>query len=879
MPGYAPRLAAPSAIVLALTAPASAQTQPETPRVEITGSRIPRLAAETAMPVQTLTREDIRLSGAQRTEELLGRITAAVGNWNESQSVGNDNLLGASTVSLRGLGSKSTLVLLNGRRLATHAVTGASDSGVDLHAIPLAAVEQVEVLKDGASAIYGSEAIGGVVNFILRSDYAGFEVHRARGIAQHGGAGMERGGFTVGTGTLARDRYNLFAAVDYRRAEPLVGGQRSIAATSYDPARGLNALSSASFPANLPRGGGAYANPLAPACPQPSTVLLRGACYYDAAPTASLEAALEHTGLLARGAWQLNDNLQAFVEGIGSRHRQISQSSPTPLFASTNNGGRPIVVSPSNPYYPAAFAASLGINGPLVDLRYRTVALGPRTNQSDVDQGRLLAGLRGTLGAWSYDAAVGVATSSVKQTYVRGFVSSDAIVDGVAAGLINPFGDSGPAGNAALQAAQLTGQARDARNRAQQVDLRAWTDLAHWVAGTVSLAVGAEGRDEHLDDLTFPLASQVAGGSTKSPKNGSRRAQSAFVELLTPLARGLEVQWAARLDHYDDFGSTVNPKASLRWQPTARWLLRASVGSGFRAPSLSELYTAQTSATVGDNSRRDPLRCPVTNLASDCNLIITTVSGGNPALRPERSRQATVGLGFEPAKGTLATLDYWTLRVRDIIAPLTGVIFGDPFYEATAVVRGPVDPAYPTLPGPILKTLSYNMNLGHTDTRGWDLALHGQLDPPAGWGRLNLRLDGTYISTAMLSANGVNNLSVLGRYQITSTPRWTYNAGAAWSLRSLRVELAQAFRQGYLGVPDNSGTSAPVASYRRWDLNLACDLDKTQWGRGSINLGVRNLLDKDPPYAFPTSFQAGYDPSYADARKRYFTLGLGWQFQ
>jgi iron complex outermembrane recepter protein len=401
-------------------------------KIEVTGSRIPRLLTETALPLQIITREELARTGAQDLEELFERVPAALGGWRESASVSSSDRAGYSGIALHGLGTKSTLVLLNGRRLANHAFSSSGDTGVDLHLIPLAALDRIEVLKDGASAIYGSEAIGGVVNFILRSDYSGWEVNANRGAAEQGGAASWRAGVTFGAGSLERAGWHLFANLSHRRVEALKGAERHFAATAYRPELGLNQLSPASFPANIPRGPGRLLNPAAPNCPA-RHVLIGTACLFDYAPTVDLVSPLAQTNLVASLRVKLGEAHEARVEWVASSHRLTSSSSPSPVFAAANNQNIPIVLQATSPYYPTG----LGLSGNLVNLRYRPLELGVRTGVADADQHRLLAGLRGSLGEWSYDAALSSSRSRATLDYVDGYVAARALIDGPK-GLISP---------------------------------------------------------------------------------------------------------------------------------------------------------------------------------------------------------------------------------------------------------------------------------------------------------------------------------------------------------------------------------------------------------------------------------------------------------
>ena len=351
-------------------------------RVEVVGSRISRINAETALPVQVIRREEIERSGVQSTEELLARLSANVGAWVDAFNVGQDAKPGFSGASLRGLGAATTLVLLNGRRLANYAFS-AQDIGVDLHALPLAAIERVEVLKDGASAIYGSDAIGGVINFVARKDFQGAMASVFAGGSEAGGGAQTRAVLSLGAGDASKDGYNVFAVVDHRKDAGLAARDRAFSSTAYRPQGGLDRTSNSTFPGNVSVGGGRYVNPAAPSCTD-TTVFVRGGCAYDYARQSDDLAPLEQTSVLARGVQRLGSDHELFAELLYETHSALYRISATPISNATTNGVVQIDVPTTSPYYPAG----LGLPGDIQDVRYRTVQLGPRTSSSRSDNER-----------------------------------------------------------------------------------------------------------------------------------------------------------------------------------------------------------------------------------------------------------------------------------------------------------------------------------------------------------------------------------------------------------------------------------------------------------------------------------------------------------
>lgn len=837
-------------------------------RVEIVGSRLPRIDAETALPVQIVHREEIDRSGVTNVEELLERITANFAGHGIALGLGDASTPGLSGASLRGFGAGETLVLLNGRRLANYAFSGTGGQGVDLNAIPLAAIERVEVLKDGASALYGSDAIAGVINFVTRRDYAGTELMGRATRSERGGGDKRRATLALGHGDLQTDGHNAFFVLDAQSADRLRAADRPFAATSSRPELGLDGVAPQSYPANIIRrdanGIRFLVNPAAPACPA-ATVRRGNACWFDYTSTIDLLPRSRQLSGLGRVAWRLDPQTELYAEALASQSRVRFTSSPSPASASVSQAGARFILPAASPYYPTG----LGLSGDLL-LALRTAPLGGRTTEVESRNARVVTGLRSQLAAWDVDAAIIVNDSRANERYVSGTVDAGRLSAAIGSGLVNPFGPSGAEGDALLAGAELSGPAREARGRTRGADLRASREFDVLPAGPLGLAAGIEVRNESLRDRQLRLVTEVIGGVPAAPKQGSRTAQAAYVELLVPIVKALEVQLAARVDRYSDFGSAVSPKLALRLQPVRDWLLRASIGRGFRAPSLPELYTQQASGFVelANYGVADPVRCPVTGLPIDCQPEVTTTDGGNPALRPQRSTQANLGLVIAPLGAWQASLDFWSVRVRDIIGALRieDVVADLVRYDGRNVVRGPVDPATPGLPGPIVQVLTLNQNLGDWQVRGADLAL-AMRPTSTSIGSVSLRLDGTYVTSARQRIFEGNEIDLVGRV----APRWQHLLTAQLDHGPWSATLSQRYRRSYddfAPLPD--GTTRRVAAYRVWNSQLAYAFSRDV----RAALGVNNLFDTDPPFTNQrSSFQVGYDPAYANP------LGRTWMVE
>jgi iron complex outermembrane receptor protein len=374
----------------------------------------------------------------------------------------------------------------------------------------------------------------------------------------------------------------------------------------------------------------------------------------------------------------------------------------------------------------------------------------------------------------------------------------------------------------------------------------------------------------------------VATSSPPAATSASRSVQALYVEASIPFAPAFESQLAARYDHYGDFGSTVNPKVALRWQPMKTLLLRASWGTGFRAPTLYDLFTPAQHG-IGSPDLGDPLRCPVTGRAEDCGDL-PFVIGGNPALQPETSKQFSAGAVWEPVSGFAMTLDYWRIDKRSVFGALgADVVLGDlPRWGATNLVRGPADPNFPNLPGPIDTVVLLNQNLGNLRTSGYDVDWRWRL-PQTRVGRFTLGLNGTYIRTLEQQANGTDYQSLVGNNDLGPVPRWRHYASIGWSRELWTATLSQTFQSGYREVDQRTcgddgvctGTRR-VGTYSTWDLQA----DYSGLKNTRIVVGIRNLFDRNPPFTQQSQgFAGGDDAQYADPRGRTFYAKLAFTFR
>jgi len=902
------------------TLPAMAQQSAQTKeRIEVTGSNIKRIEGETALPVTVISREEIDKTGATTAAELLETVSAiGAGGYSLASGIGEGGRPGNTSVSLRGLGDTNTLILLNGRRLANYAfsITGGA---TNLNQIPISAIERVEVLKDGASAIYGTDAIGGVINFILRKDFQGVEVSAYGTHTENGGGNQRRYSGLLGFGDLNKQRFNVLVNLDYQKDDALRAAQRPFAATGIRPDMGFTLTSSRAYPANFTFGGRNYnvsaANGCVPAlgsyqidsAGNPAPTRLN--CRYDFTSVIDIYPPSERKGLFTRGAFQILNDHQLFAEYHLQKNEITYAISETPTVP--NNG--PLIYPANGPFYPTSFLAANGQTirptGPL-PFTWRTKPTGRRTDRVDTEEQRLVAGAQGLLAGWDYNTAFAHSESKASDNYIDGYVSENRLRAILSTGRINIFSTAPLPQDQVdlLQPAKILEKVREAKTKVDAVDFKASKELMQMAAGPLALAVGAEHRKENLKDANAPVltSGDVLGGSGNfQDQNASRKVTGVFGELSVPILRNLEAQLAVRYDKYSDFGNTTNPKLALRYTPTRELLLRSSYSTGFRAPTLSDLFYPQFQGnTAGSHS--DPIRCPgdtalpggFVQQGEECNIQFNSLNGGNPALKPERSKQWTLGAVFEPSNVMSLGLDYWAIHRRDSIGAIgDGTVFdqyavADPLtaqgyfirYPRAATGGGcvndlPGQPGTPAnVPCAISQVVALQQNLGKYNVTGIDVTGTGRF-PASRFGRVSLRFDGTYIITYRYQqakeAPYIDNVGLLTTDN-GAISRWRHYATLSWSSGPWGASVSQSFVLGYADDTSLGNPPRRVAPSETYNLQGSW----TGWRGLTVNLGIHNLFDRDPPAsANSQNFQAGYDARNTDPRGRTYYAQIKYMFK
>jgi iron complex outermembrane receptor protein len=894
--------------------------------IVVTGTSIRGLDAESALPVTVLKAEDIARTGATSAEDLFRYVSAASSSGSTVSSQATGNQTGSiNTISLRGLGSARTLILINGRRSAPAGggSIGAAGSSVDIGSIPVAAIERVEILKDGASAIYGSDAIAGVVNFILKDNFQGVDANVYGGAPTRSGGGTEQqANFFGGIGDLKTDRYNINLNLGFDHVQSILGDTRPFA-TRYSPQFGNDVTSSFAFPANIalfpvPTKASklpSTVNPQVGNCGpfSISDVNFPAQCRFDNSGFDSVQPDVKRGNGNLNAHYQLTDSTQLYAEASFAHVETALQVQPVPLsYQNPLLPGNPFLayqaallakqyptyknpaitptaaaflLPPGSPYYPTAFAAAHGVpaNFPL-NLIYRDFANGPRESLDTSDTTRAVGGWKGSLAGWDFDTSLLYSEVKIKEDLKSGFPLYSKIMPILDGGTINPFGPTtDPAALAAAKGAEFVGQDWSSKTSLASLSGSASRGLFDLPGGEVKGAVGAEVRREtFVYNPSGPIQTgDITGeGGNQLPEDASRSVESTYIEVNAPILHSLDADVAVRYDHYQTVGSTVNPKASLKFQPLDWWLWRASAGSGFRAPSLTDLYASQASSVTG-NGTRDYIKCPTFDANNPaCSFQFSTVTGGNPNLKPEKSTTLTLGTEIEPVKNLHLGFDSFWIYLKDSIV-VGGLGIGTILQNAASETQF-ANLITRDANGNITYISQTNANLFKEDVSGLDVNARYAFDI-GDFGRITIQGDGTYFYKFATQNPDHSWTGQIDKGLTTADgliSRWRHNLSLIYDIGDWDASLTQHYQKKYHDSNSNiTGVGREVSAYDTFDGQLSYHVTKA-W---TLTAGVINIADAPPPYANYASsannFVGGYDLSYGDPRGRFVYGRVGFQFR
>eukprot|EP01133_Synstelium_polycarpum_P023360 gene23360-28007_t len=895
-----------------LIQPAFAQDNAPIQRVEITGSSVKRVDAETSLPVQVVTKADIARTGATSTEELMQSISAFSSAGGTTNATGAGTSTGGlSSISLRGLGSTRTLVLVNGRRLAAFA--GSDGASVNVNAIPLAAIERVEVLKDGASGVYGSDAVAGVVNFILSKRVDGIEVTGGYGSPTTSGGGQNaKASITGGYNT---DKLSAVVSGSYEKEKALFGRDRSYAASATrlpyynSTATGQGNIQGSFTPGVGPddgfsNGGSGYGNPLAVGnkCSsiKMSTIAVgaKGSpyCAYDSGPDVGLTPDRELYNLTGNLSYQLNDNHQLFADLLYSESKITQTYQPSPARADffqtdglfQQQGVDPaLLLMPSNPVYQSIavpYLTSQGFTsliGKPLAITSRVFDFGPRQNVDTAKQSRVVVGAKGALSFGDYEVALSHNESKLDSAVTTGYFSQVAYAKIINGSNWNPWADGGVQTGALatqLQGAAFTGNFLNAKSTSDAFDGKVTGDFWTIAGITPQYAVGLQSRKEKY--VTDPSAAYQSGdisglGGSVVPIDRSRTVNSVYGELNIPVLKTLEVNLTGRDDKYNDVGNTANWKGSFKWRPVQQLALRGSYGTGFRAPSLVDLWTPQTLGT--SEQFTDPG-------TKQTGLQVNSLSGGNPNLKPEKSKQYSFGAVWQATNTASIGLDFFNINIRNILATpsaqevVSRFRAGDPAYAGLVTLRG----------NDIVSIKQTLANTGDANVQGIDLFANWKDN--FSFGKLEANLNGTYMDTFDQTSPGGqvshkvgtivdgDGTPVIGAQNGGVVLRWKHQLAATWSNGPWSTTLVQNYRTGYQVGHDLNDNKVFIGAESIYDANVAYRGIKNL----TLALGVKNMFNKQPEpigTAVTNQFQAGYDINQYDPRGRFVYVTAGYKFQ
>ncbi len=618
------------------------EKKPEAKKVEkvtVTGSHIKRIDVETASPIQTVTRQQLEKSGYNSVADVLRDTTA-----NSFGSVREDsgsNTAGNAYVDLRGLGSSSTLVLLNGQRLPSDAVSGS----VDLNLIPTAAIERVDVLKDGASATYGSDALGGVVNIITRKDFVGSEISFAQNTPQQPGGKKQEISLVNGVNI---GRANMVNVVQYRDNEKVYSRDRSWSNTG---------LSTTGSPGSWRDVGGTWkadAN-----CPADMITNQQGGtlCQFRYGDYSTELPALQQLSVMSETTIPIGSRVTTRVR-LGGTQKKVQWS---------------YAPSPDIFVIPGAVADGMGLPGHTpgsdIQVRYRLTELGTRDSEVNTKAYNVLLGNTVDVGGgWEVDVSTAYNRIHTLDQGVNGYAITNDLVTAITNGQFNPLGTPGARGNIEntryqpweKQTSELT-----------SVDIKAAGPIAEMPSGDLGLAVGSSYTfQKYRDEFDERSVAGDVFGNAGSSGGGQRDTRAVFTELTAPLTSDLELQLAGRYDEYSDFGSSTNPKVGLVYRPTKSVLLRGSVGTGFKAPLMQDLYasTSEGYPTFIDHvscEREKANNVPGTPACSPSQYL--TTSSGNTGLKEERSLSYNFGAMYEPTRDFNISSDLFLTKMNNVV--------------------------------------------------------------------------------------------------------------------------------------------------------------------------------------------------------------------
>lgn len=855
-------------------------------RIEVTGSRIKRTDMETSSPVLVLDRAAIDASGLLSIGDILQDIPAAGAALNTAFNNGGN---GSTNIDLRNLGAQRVLVLVNGRRWVS-----ALDATVDLNTIPASAIERVEVLKDGASAVYGSDAIAGVVNIITRKDFEGVELSVYGGENASEGDGRQYSAEATFGVTSAKG--GLLFNLSHQTQQPIFSGDRDVSSVGYSSTAAntyVQVTDSTLSPAAQAAMASRY-TPNAQGRYQLMTVEGTGADSsfdtlraraagnadnYNYAPDNYLSTPQTRNSFYVQGYYDLTDDLRLVTDFVFTQRKSEQELAPMPITLGAQFGAASsrVDIHADNIYNPfgetlygdAARAAANGFVGTYTPyaLQRRMVEAGPRNYSQNDNTYRGMIGLEGAFSfsdSWTWDAAYIYGENSQNEL-TTGLLNLTRINQALGANCtaatncvpLNLFGGPGTISGDMLDYITFDSVARSGLTM-KDYTFNTGGDLFELPAGMVGMAIGLERREESGYDTPDPLtATGESSGNQRDATTGSFRLDEAYVELSIPVLENLLLTPAMRFSDHSTFGSESTAKVGLEFRPFDELLVRATWAEGYRSPSISQLF--------GGNADSFP------NLTDPCNTVTDTgtpidVSGlpgcagvpagyrqGNqqiretrvssPDLGPETSTSQTVGFVYNPSwlEGLEMTLDYYSIEVEDSIGRYGPARLLEEASEGNAFAQQFIDR---DAGGNVTDIRNFLLNAGTYEVEGVDFYTAYRL-PETAFGTFKVSFDMSYFITN--SFDGDEQLGI--QYGDTGYPRIKGTLGLDWMMGNWDAHWDTRYihsMQTYLGsfgYTEEDGVTPVLPSYIVHDLSVGYALDQYNT---KLTFGIENVFAKEP---------------------------------
>lgn len=886
----------------------------EVERIQVTGSSIKRADMEGALPVTSFSAEDIAKTGVTSVPELVQQIPAMQGFTVGAQSVGAGS--GAATASLRDLGSSYTLVLLNGRRMASRD----SGSSVDISSIPLAAIKRVDVLMDGASALYGSDAIAGVINFITKTDYTGTDITARVDRTQHGGGEQFNFDLATGFGDIDKDGYNVMFAYTHSQQEQLSSLDRDFSDTGFVPftaSDGTNLIiqraSSNAIPANLYlkfdeeiNGSTKKSyNPYREAngeCAE-FNVPSGDTCLYDFTEMVQIFPESSSDNFFVNGAYRLNDDMELYgtaMYAINEMTTRIAAKTVSNYKFDLDSG---FVTELLQPMLSAEEYDALSE----VKIKWRSRPADSRTTRWDTDTYNATLGLRGNLEDIDYDFAFTTSGSTREQSRIAGYLLAEEFGQVLESGIVDVFTtpeNISPEGAKAVAESDYNGLWETTKTTSNTLQGSLSTPILELPAGDMYLGTGFDYRSVSYSSTPSEANKQglLYSYSPDIAFDMSREMYGVYAEIVSPITDTFEVTTAVR---YDNIGaitdelragekvvnqdeSDVTYKLNGSWRPTDDLVIRASIGTGFKAPTMKEIAGPKEEAgwTSGSYS------CPVASshaLAQYCFEEpgqYRMAREGYSKLQPEKSEQKSIGFVYSPTTDFSVSIDWWSIELTDQVKQVT----------EKQIIADPVryDDLFGTRPNTQSGELELQItrspvNIGKSENSGIDWLFTAGHDFELG--RLQSTLRGAHMLESKYLVPGDEELSTsLGKFGPNNavTFKDIIKFNNSFSHGDFTHSLNVSYKSGYEDESYTAGhTKVRLAEDLtvRYDKDLARKVDayvifdySSKWQQSEnleFTFGIKNLFDKEPPLSLRTSgggHQVGYDPRYVQELGRTFYL-------